>query len=59
MCDALVNASKHLNSKTGDYKIGNTEFEKRLGVKITVNLNFNNYISDLSKKAIRKVSALA
>ena len=40
-------------------KIGNTEFKKQLGVKITVNLNFNNHISDLTKKAIRKVSALA
>ena len=58
-CDVLVNTNKHLNSKTGDYKIGNTEFKKQLGVKITVNLNFNNHISDLTKKATRKVSALA
>ena len=33
--------------------------KKLLGVKIDVNLNFNDHISDLCKKASRKISALA
>ena len=43
----------------GDYKIDNSECEKLLGEKIDVNLNFNDHISDLYKKASRKISALA
>ena len=31
---------------------------KTIGVKIDVNLNFDNHISDLCKKASRKISAL-
>ena len=52
-------ANRHLDIKIGDYTIGNSECEKLLGVKIDVNLNFNNHISDLCKKASRKISALA
>ena len=45
--------------KVCDYTIGNRQCEKLLGVKIDVNLNFNEHISDLCKKASRKISALA
>ena len=45
--------------KVCDFTIGNSECEKLLGVKIDVNLNFNEHISDLCKKASRKISALA
>ena len=45
--------------KVCDYTIGNSECEKLLGVKIDVNLNFNEHISDLCKKASRNISALA
>ena len=58
-CHALVSTNKHLNMKVCDYTIGNSECEKLLGVKIDVNLNFNEHISDLCKKASRKISALA
>ena len=58
-CHALVSTNKHLNMKVCDYTIGNSQCEKLLGVKIDVNLNFNEYISDLCKKASRKISALA
>ena len=51
--------NKHLNMKVCDYTIGNSQCEKLLGVKIDVNLNFNEHISDLCKKASRKISALA
>ena len=58
-CHALVSTNKHLNMKVCDYTIGNSQCEKLLGVKIDVNLNFNEHISDLCKKASRKISALA
>ena len=58
-CHALVSTNKHLNMKVCDYTIGNSQYEKLLGVKIDVNLNFNEHISDLCKKASRKISALA
>ena len=58
-CHALVSTNKHLNMKVCDFTIGNSECENILGVKIDVNLNFNEHISDLRKKASRKISALA
>ena len=58
-CHALISTNRHLDIKIGDNTIGNSECEKLLGVKIDVNLNFNNHISDLCKKAGRKISALA
>ena len=58
-CHALVSTNKHLNMKVCNYTIGNSQCEKLLGVKIDVNLNFNEHISDLCKKANRKISALA
>ena len=42
-----------------DYTIDNNECEKLLDVKIDINLNFNDHISDLRKKASQKISALA
>ena len=55
----LVSRNKPVGIKLGDYATDNSECEKLLGVKIDVNLNFNNHISDLYKKASRKISALA
>ena len=45
--------------KIGDNKINNSACEKLFGVKIDVNLNFNDHICDLCKKASRKTSVLA
>ena len=58
-CHALVSTIKPLDIKIGDYKVGNSECEKLLGVKIDANLSFDIHISDLCKKASRKISALA
>ena len=58
-CHVLVSTSKPVGIKVGDYAIDKSECEKLLGVKIDVNLNFNNHISDLYKRASRKISALA
>ena len=58
-CHVLVSTNKLVGIKVGDYTIDNSECEKLLIVKIDVNLNFNDHISDLCKKASRKISALA
>ena len=58
-CHVLVSTNKPVGSKIGDYAIDNSECEKLLRVKIDVNLNFNDHIPDLCKKASRKISALA
>ena len=56
---ALVGTNEHLHIKIGDYTIINREGEKLSVVTIDVNSNFNNQISDLSKKQSRKISILA
>ena len=55
----LVSTNKPVDIKIGDYTIDNSECESLLGVKIGVKLNFNDHISDLRKKAGRKIFALA
>ena len=55
----LLNMNKPVGIKIGNYTIDNSECQKLLGVKLVLNLNFNNHISDLCKKANRKISALA
>ena len=58
-CHVLVSTNKSIGVDIGNYTIDNSEYEKLLGVKIDVNLNFSDHISDLCKKASRKISALA
>ena len=58
-CHVLVSTNKSIGVNIGNYTIDNSECEKLLGVKIDVNLNFSDHISDLGKKASRKISALA
>ena len=58
-CHVLVSTNKPVGIKIGDYTIDNSECRKLLGVKIDVNINFNDNISDLCKKASRKISAIA
>ena len=58
-CHVLVSTNKPVGIKVGDYTIDNSECEKLLGVKIDVNLNFNDHISGLCEKTSRKASVLA
>ena len=58
-CHVLVSTNKPIGVNIGNYTIDNSECEKILGVKLDVNLNFSDHISDLCKKASRKISALA
>ena len=55
----LVSTKKPVGIKFGDNTIDDIECEKLLGVKIDVNVKFNDHISDLRQKASRKISALA
>ena len=57
-CHSLF-STKHLNIKTVDYRTSNCGCEKLLGVKIDVNLNFNNQMSHLCEKASWKIFVLA
>ena len=44
-CHVLVCTNKRVGIKIGDYTIDNSESEKLLGVKIDVNINFNDHIT--------------
>ena len=55
----LVSTNKPIGIKIGDYTIDNSKWGELFGVKRDLNLNFNDHISDLCKKASRKMSALA
>ena len=56
-CHALVITDKPVDFKIGYCIIDNSDCEKPLGVKIEVNLSFNNRMSDLLNKVSRKISA--
>ena len=58
-CHVLVSTNKSIGVNIGNYTIDNSECQRLLGVKIDLNLNFSDHISDLCKKASRKISALA
>ena len=58
-CNVLVSTNKPVSMKIGDYTIENIVCENLLGVEIDSNLNFNDQISDLCKKASKKISPLA
>ena len=58
-CHEIVSTNKPVGIKIGDYKIDSSECQKLLDVKLDSNLYFNDHISDLCKKASRKISALA
>ena len=58
-CHVLLSTNKPAGIKIGDYTMDNSECEKLLGTKIDVNVNFNDHVSDLCKKASRRVPALA
>ena len=57
-CHVLV-TKQPIGIKIGSYTTYNSECEKVLGVRIDVNLNFNDHLSDLCKKTSRKISTLA
>ena len=54
-CHALVSTERHLNIKIVDHAIASNKCKTMRCVKTDVNLNFNNHMSDLRKKASRKI----
>ena len=58
-CHILISTNKPVSVNIGNYTIEKSACEKLLGVKIDANLNFGDHISDLCKKASRKIHALA
>ena len=60
-CHLLVSGYKHENiwARIGEVKIWESSKQKLLGVVIDRDLNFNEYVSSLCKKAGRKLSVLS
>ena len=60
-CHLLVSGHRHETVwvKIGETKIWESNKQKLLGVVIDRNLNFNEYVFNLCKKADRKLSVLA
>ena len=60
-CHLLVSGYKHENiwAQIGEVKIWESSKQKLLGVVIDRDLNFNEYVSSLCKKAGRKLSVLS
>ena len=58
-CHLLVTTNNAINIKTGNIDINNSTCEKLLGFKSDYKLTFDNHISELYKKASRKIHALA
>ena len=57
-CHLLVSTNNTVNIRVEKFDIKNSDCEKPLGVKIEHKLTFNRHISDLCKKASKKVHAL-
>ena len=58
-CPLLVSTNNAINIKIGNIDINNSTCEKLLGVKFDYKLTFDDHISELCKKASRKIHALA
>ena len=55
----MVSSNEKITSKIGSHEIANTKHEKLLGVHLDSELSFDYHISEICKKASRKVYALA
>ena len=58
-CHLLVRSNEKVTIKIGSHEIANTKREKLLGVHLDNGLSFDYHISEICKKAICKVCALA
>ena len=57
-CNLLVSTNNTVKIKMENFDITNSESGKLLGVKFYHKLSFNDHISELRKKASRKIHAL-
>ena len=58
-CHLLVSSCEKIKIKIGDFAMENSKYEKFLGVHFDNRLTFDYHISGLSKKASKKINALA
>ena len=58
-CHLLVSTNEKTNTNIGEFSTENSGFEKLLGVKIDNKLMSDCHVSDMCKKANRKINALA
>ena len=58
-CHLLVSTNNTIKIKTGNFDINNSKHEKLLAVKFDYKLSFDDHISELCKKASRKIHALS
>ena len=55
----LVSTNEKTKINIGEFSIENNDYEKSLGVKVDNKLTFDYHVSDMCKKANRKINALA
>ena len=58
-CHLLVHSSDAISLRVSESDIKNSECEQLLGVKFDNNLTFEKHITDICRKASRKIYALA
>ena len=58
-CHLLVSSNEKVTIEIGSHEIANAKFEKLLGVHLDSGLSFDYHISEICKKASRKVCVLA
>ena len=58
-CHLLVSTNNTVKIKIGNFDITNSKSEKLLGVKFDHKLSFDDHVSELCKKASRKIHALS
>ena len=57
-CHLLVSSNEKVTIKLGSHEIANTKGEKLFGVHLDSGLSFDSHVSEICKKASRKVCAL-
>ena len=57
-CHLLVSSNEKTKLNMGEFSIENSDCEKLLGVKTDNKLTFDGHVSDMCKKANRKINAL-
>ena len=58
-CHLLVSTNETVKIQVENYNIANSKCEKLLGINVDHNLNFDKHLSELCKKASRKINALS
>ena len=58
-CHLITNKQSCMNLKMANINIGNSTYEKLLGVKVDNKLNFNGHDDGIIRKVSHKVSALS